>query len=177
MIASWLSEIEAIRRDARAVLDGLTSEQANQSPGSGRWSVAQNLLHVVKAAKPYLDRIEAALKAPTHDGPVRPGILAALLVKSLEPPPRLRVKTQRTLEPDEHLDVDLTLAEFDAVHERLAVLLRNTTEADLMRDRFRSPYLSIMHVRLDQAVRTLLAHARRHLWQARNARRLLGLHG
>lgn len=173
----WLSEIEAIGRDARAVLDGLTSEDANRQPAAGRWSVAQNLSHITKTAVPYLELIQAQLDGHRAEKPCRAGLLAHFLARSMEPPPRIRVKTLRRLEPEETLDVDAVMAEFDAVHERLAALIRASDEDDFRRGRFASPYMSIIRVRLDQAVETLLAHARRHLWQARQVRRALGVPG
>jgi len=177
MIGKWVSEIEAILRDARAVLDGLTPEQANLQPEPGHWSVAQNIAHVTRTTVPYLERIEAALKSPSQNGPIRPGILAALLERVMEPPPRMRVKTFRRLEPPERVDVATALAEFDAAHHRLGQLLQGAGEADFVRTHFQSPYMPLMRVRVDQGVRVVLAHSRRHLWQARKVRRTLGVPG
>lgn len=173
----WLSEIEAIERDARAVLDGLTPEQANRQPEAGRWSVTQNLSHIAKTAIPYLDLMQQQLDGGGADRAYRRGILATLLARSMEPPPRIRVKTMRRLEPAEALDVEDVLTEFDSVHDRLATMVRASDEESFLRGRFRSPYASVIRVRLDQAVDTLLAHARRHIWQARQARRSLGVPG
>jgi hypothetical protein len=177
MIQRWLSEIEAILRDARAVLDGLTPEQANKQPQPGHWSVAQNIAHVTKTTLPYLECIETALKEPSRNGPIRPGILAALLEAVMEPPPRMRVKTFSRLEPPEKVDVGTALAEFDAAHQRLAEILRTAEEGDFLRTRFRSPYMSMIRLRMDQGVRVILAHSRRHLWQSRQVRRALGVPG
>lgn len=173
----WLSEIETVEREARSVLDDLTPEQANQRPGRGRWSVVQNLAHISKTAVPYLDIMEARLEGGLADRPYRPGILAHLLRRSMEPPPRFRIKTQKTLEPGESLDPESVLAEFEGVHERLAALVRAADDDRFVRYRFRSPYMNLIVIRGDQAVDTLLAHARRHLWQARQARRALGVPG
>jgi DinB superfamily len=177
MVERWLSEIEAIGRDARVVLGGLTSEQANQQPRAGSWSVAQCLAHVARTALPYLERIESALQAPARNGAVRSGILAGMLQRSMEPPPRMRMKTLRSLEPAENLDIEQTLADFDAAHERLASLLRGASEDAFVRCRFRSPFLPLISVRVDQGVNIMLAHARRHLWQARQVRRAVGVPG
>lgn len=173
----WLSEIEAIERDARAVLDNLTPEQANRQPHAGRWSVAQNLAHISRTAVPYLELMEQQLNGGMAPRPFRPGLLAYFLQRSMEPPPRIRVKTMSRLEPPETLDVDAVLEEFDAVHERLGRMIREADDSAFLRGRFRSPYMNLIRVRLDQAVNTLLAHARRHLWQARQARRALGVPG
>jgi len=173
----WLSEIQAICRDARAAIDGLAADQANAAPQPGRWSVAQNLEHITISARPYLERIEAGLAAPGA-ADVSAGLLAKLLVKSMEPPPRLRVKTMRTMEPPtEPLDADTVLADFETVHRRLADLIREAPDGAFTRARIRSPFMSLIRLRLDQAVDTILAHARRHLWQARQARRDLGVPG
>ena len=171
----WLSEIQAICRDANAAIDGLSPEQANRAPEPGRWSVAQNLAHITATARPYLERIQAGLDAP-GPGDVSAGFLAGFLVRSMEPPPRLRVKTMKTLEPPaEPLDVEAVIADFEAVHGGLADLIRDHDDDAFRRARFRSPFMSLIRLRLDQAVDTLLAHARRHIWQARQARRSVGV--
>lgn len=171
----WLSEIQAICREARAGVDGLSPEQANQAPQQGRWSVAQNLAHITTTARPYLERIRDGLAKP-EPTEVPAGLLARFLVKSMEPPPRLRVKTMRMLEPPtEPLDVEAVLADFEDVHGGLADLIREADEDRFRRARFRSPFMSLIRLRLDQAVDTLLAHARRHIWQARQARRDIGV--
>lgn len=176
MIERWLSELEAIQRDARAVVEGLSADQSNQQPEPGRWSVAQCLEHITVSAKQYLAPMEAVLAASAN-GRVRRGLLAGLLVRSMEPPPRMRVKTFRTLEPAQSLDVDRVLADFESEHARLASLIRNGGDlAAFECRRFRSPFAALIRLRLDQGVDMLLAHARRHLWQARQARRSIGVH-
>lgn len=172
----WLSEIDAVERDARAVLDGLTAEQANQQPEPGRWSVAQNIEHVAKTAIPYIERIEEGLRKPGART-VRAGFLANLLVRTMEPPPRMRVKTFRSLEPSPAVDIERAFDEFSAVHQRLAAAIRTHDRADFLKASFRSPFMALFSVRLDQGVDTLLAHARRHLWQARQVRRRMGVPG
>jgi hypothetical protein len=172
----WLSEIDAVERDARAVLDGLTAQQANHQPEPGRWSIAQNIEHAAKTAIPYIERIEEGLREPGART-LRAGFLAKLLVRSMEPPPRMRVKTFRSLEPSPAVDVERAIDEFIAVHERLAEAIRTNEQADFLKASFRSPYMALFSVRLDQGVDTLLAHARRHLWQARQVRRAIGVPG
>lgn len=176
MTERWLSEIEAIERDARAVIGDLTPELANRQPQPGRWSVAQNLDHTARTAVPYLERIEECL-ARNGRRRVRSGWLAALLARSMEPPPRMRVKTFRTLEPEGAIDPDRALADFIATHQRLATLIRTHDTNAFQTARFRSPFMPLIEARLDQGVDTLLAHARRHLWQARQARRSIGVPG
>lgn len=173
---SWLSEIDAVERDARAVLDGLTAQQANHQPEPGRWSVAQNIEHVAKTAVPYIERIEEGLRKP-RARTVRAGFLANLLVRTMEPPPRMRVKTFRSLEPSPAVDVERAFDEFIAVHHRLAAAIRTHERADFLKASFRSPFMALFSLRLDQGVDTLLAHARRHLWQARQVRRMMGVRG
>jgi hypothetical protein len=171
----WLSEVQAICRDARSVLDGLAVEQANQAPRPGRWSVAQNLLHTSETAKPYLGLIAAGLASP-HPTDVSRGILAGFLVRTMEPPPRLRVKTLRSLEPSSGpLDPAAVIADFEETHTRFADMIRGAPDEAFRRARFRSPFMSVIRLRLDQGVDVMLAHARRHLWQARQARRDVGL--
>lgn len=182
-VAGWvrtrLDEIEALKRDARELLDGLSDAQARWRPSPRQWSIAECVEHIVLAGEPYLPRIEAMIadakvRAERHEPPYRPGRVARWFVGSMEPPPRLRVKTFRTMEPGEPRPAADVQARFTAMHERLATLVRSAAGVPQHGARTTSPFAPVLRLTLDQAIGLLTAHGRRHLWQARQVRQQPG---
>jgi len=178
-VAAWLrnrlDEIEAIKRDVRELLDGLTDTQVRWRPDARGWSIAECLDHIVLAGEPYLPRIEqmvaeAKTRSERRQPPLRPGMFAGWFVRSMEPPPRLRMKTFHAMEPGSPRAVAEVQSSFLALYDRLAQLLRSANGAAPHGARTTSPFLRLLRLTLDQAVGLLTAHARRHLWQARQVR-------
>jgi hypothetical protein len=101
----------------------------------------------------------------------RPGFIANWVVRSMEPPPRLRVKTFRPLEPAPRLGAAAVTAEFLGALDGLADTIARVQSVDPNGGRMRSPFLGALRLTLDQAIRLQLGHARRHLWQAWQVRK------
>jgi hypothetical protein len=172
----YLEQIEAIKRDATALALELTDNQANWRPAPDRWSIAQCLAHIVLIARPYLRGIERAIaeakrREAAGQPPYRQGILANWMARSLEPPPGIRARTFRSLEPPDKPPIRVTLEELIALQDELGARIRDAGAVNLDAGRMRSPLLGLMKLTADQAVRTHLAHTRRHLWQAWQVRK------
>ena len=99
-------QLDAADREARALVVDLDDAQANWQPdGGASWSVAQCLDHLAVTNRTYVEAMEEALprargRGRVRRGPARPGILAALFVRSLEPPVRRRTRNPRVIAPD-----------------------------------------------------------------------------
>lgn len=170
-----LERIEAIKREALALVDGLTDEQVNWRPDATRWSIAQCLSHILLSGGPYLARLDALLAEAREREkaglpPFRQGMISRWFIRSMEPPPRFKAKTFRTMEPGETFRRDELLRDFLAFHDELAARVRAMRGVDPDRARMSSPFFKPMRFTLGQAVALLVTHARRHLWQARQVR-------
>jgi hypothetical protein len=113
---------------------------------------------------------EAAAREAAGGRPYREGWLSRYIVSSMEPPVRHRVRTIAAVEPPPRLERGRVLAEFTAAHRQLAELVRAAGDVDPRRARMRSPFLRLLRFTLGQVLRMNAAHARRHLWQARQVR-------
>jgi hypothetical protein len=85
----------------------------------------------------------------------------------MEPPPKLRIRTMRRVEPAERQDTGTLMAEFEAALGRLRELIVAADGVSLRHARMRSPFARVIRFTLGQTFAVNLAHARRHLWQAR----------
>jgi hypothetical protein len=170
-----LERIEAIKRDALALVDGLTDDQLNWRPDATRWSIAQCLSHILLSGGPYLARLDALLEDARQRERAglpafRQGFVSRWFIRSMEPPPRFKAKTFRTMEPGATFRRDDLIGEFIAFHDDLGARVRAMRGVDPDRARMNSPFFRPLRFTLGQAVALLVTHARRHLWQARQVR-------
>ena len=162
--------------EARAVLDGLTPDQVNWRPAPERWSIGECISHLnvgIRAALPALDRaIETARErgfAGTGTG--RYGWFANWMVRAQEPPVKRRVKTFPVFQPvAARHDAARLLPEFRAVRSELRERLARAEGIDWGRAKVVSPASRFFRLPFGAYVAFLLAHDRRHLWQAREVR-------
>lgn len=170
-LSDLIEQLDAIVLDARALLEGLTAEQVNWQPDAQRWSIGQCLDHVARTVRLYPEAIEAmiadARRRAVSEKPFREGWVTRWAISSMEPPPKLRIRTMRRVEPAERLDAGVLRAEFEAALRRLRELIAAADGVSLRHARMRSPFARVLTFTLGQTFAINLAHARRHLWQAR----------
>ncbi|HEV8447116.1 MAG TPA: DinB family protein [Gemmatimonadaceae bacterium] len=170
--------LAAVIEDAKSIVAGLSDAQFNWKPSPGQWSVAQCLKHLVLTGTIAANGQEAAIaqlheRGRRSDGPyVYRGIagkMGTMISKGVEPPVQKKYKTGKKVVPTERHDRDALLAEFIAVHERLARALVAAKGLDLAAARVPLP-IPMFSMRLGQSLAFEIAHARRHLWQARQVK-------
>jgi hypothetical protein len=178
-LQTMLDQLDAIRQDGEAVGSGLSEAQFNWQPAPGAWSIGQCLNHLnfgVTLVLPAFDRAiaEGRAQGKTSSGPFRYGWFSRLAIASMEPPPRWRMKTpMKKSAGSSHRAADV-LPEFVRVREQLAERLRKSDGLDLARIRTISPVNRMVRLPLGAYFHFILAHDRRHLWQARQVRNAAG---
>ncbi len=168
-----LAEVDAVEADARMLVTGLTFEQANWQPNGGLgWSVVQCLDHLAKINKLYVEHFLPIVQraADEETGPFRglnPSWFGRMFVKSLEPPPKQKVKAPATVQPASSIAPADALDAYLRSHEayRDLVTLAGKVNVDSLAGS--NPFFSAVRVRLATALMVPPAHDRRHLWQAR----------
>lgn len=98
----------------------------------------------------------------------RRGVVAALLQWSLEPPYRLRVRTQTAFVPGTASTMEAVLSEFGAMQRQLVGRIEASSGLDLTKLRVVSAFNERLSYNLYAAYCILIAHERRHVWQAEN---------
>lgn len=172
-------QLEAIRRDAQALVEGLRSDQLAWRPAPGRWSIAECLEHLNRTAETMMPGIDAAIAEArahglTRRAPYRPGIIERFVLKGTEPPPKAKMKAVKTLAPATDFDPMAAVARFFDFQDELGRRIAACNDVDLARVKVPSPVASWLRYRLGFAFHFFLAHERRHLWQARQVRRAEG---
>ena len=171
------SQLAAITRDASDLVAGMSDARFNWRSGPGRWSVAECLQHLIVSARVVLPALDASIaqareRGWSGTGPFRRGWIDRIMAWSMEPPARFKMKTWRQISPPSApVAVAPTLAEFLAAHDALAERWARAEGVDWGKATVQSPLSSRVRLSFDGYSQFLLAHARRHLWQAREVTR------
>jgi hypothetical protein len=176
-LQAMLDQIDAIKRDGEAVASRLGDDRLNWRPASDSWSIAECLQHLnvaVTKTLPAFDRAiaEGRSKRQFAPGPFRYGWFSRMMVASMEPPPKFRMKAPRLMRVSvggTYRGADV-IPEFVAVRDGLAERVRQADGLDLAHVRTISPVNRLLRLPLGAYFNFILAHDRRHLWQAQNVR-------
>ena len=177
-IAALEEAYDAVERDARALVAGLTEDQGTWREHPASWSVAECLDHLATANRVYLEAMRPAAelalaRGRTRRRPVVPGPVGRWFVAWLEPPvkPRLKSKAPSKIRPREGPPLSDAFEQFIASLHDTRAFLRRFSEIDLAGTRFPNPFVPGVRFSLATGINVLAAHDRRHVWQAWNVRR------
>lgn len=173
-VAELGSQLEAIVRDAQDLAGPLSGEAFNRQPAPGRWSVGQCLEHLNITERAMLlgmreaaQRIQASGRLAV--GPTRHGLMMGWFIKTMEPPVKRRWRTRRGFVPPSQLSKPDVLREFAELHDEVIGLLHTVDGYDLNGAKMQSPFVKWMRYKLGSGLALMIAHDRRHLWQAKEA--------
>jgi hypothetical protein len=169
---------DAIERDARTLVSGLTADQGVWRREPGSWSVAECLDHLATANRVYLRAMEPAAAHALQRGQHRrraalPGLIGGWFVRALEPPvqPRFKMKAPKKIVPRESPALADAAAQFVDSQNDVRAFLKKYAGIDLPGVRFVNPFIRGLRFSLATGLHVIAAHERRHLWQAWNIRR------
>lgn len=166
------AQLDAADHDATLLIQSLTPRQASWPPAGRRWSVLQCIEHISVSVRHYLTRIHPAIERGwqqqmTSPGPYRYPRIERWIIRNLEPPYKFKAKTAGPYQPAGVRPAEEVLADFVRAHDELRDAMRRSDGLDLGRIRFRHPHVFLLVFSLGGSYSVLTAHARRHLWQAR----------
>ena len=177
-IASLDAAYEAIDRDARVLVAGLSEALGTWRAAPGTWTVAECLDHLATSNRVYLEAMRpaaerAAAEGRGRRGPARPGLFGGWFARSLEPParPLFKTKAPRKIAPRASPPLGDAATAFLASHDDVRAFLRQFATIDLAGVTFPNPFVGGIRFSLATGLHVLASHARRHLWQAWNVRR------
>lgn len=173
-LEAFRAEFDNLAGTAETVSAPLSDDQFNWQPAPDRWSVAQCLEHLNATARAYLPVLDDAISDAIRKGVYGPGpyqynFLGRLAVRRMEPPVTRPFKAPRHFLPQPRRRKQETLPAFRAYQTQYIDRLRQANGLDLARAKVHSPIAGYTWVRipLGSAFAMMLAHERRHIWQAR----------
>jgi len=143
-------------------------------PDPGSWSAAECISHLSISTEAFLPVLGAALEDArkrkwTRKKEPKMDLIGRILRWFLEPPIRQRVKTTAPFVPRSVRAKAEAFGEFASLQAKLTELLQAGREVDLARLKIISPFDRRVRYNLYSAFCIVVAHQRRHLWQAEQA--------
>ena len=174
-LEGYSDQLLSVRQDATGLMSGLTDAQFNWQPAPGRWSMAGCFDHLNKtAAQLFIPKIDAAIvKARARNlksnGPFAYSAFERWCVKTNDAPPRMRFKAPKRVQPTPNLSVADVRSQFIHWQDELSRCLREADGLDLSRTKERSP-IPLVTWSMGIFFQMMIAHERRHTFQARQVR-------
>jgi hypothetical protein len=175
-VQQLLDEANENSARVRAMFDVQSEESLKRRPPSGGWSAVECIEHLALTTGLYERLVPSAVndaqrRGARGEGPFTMDFKGRLLKWVLEPPYRMRVKTYHLVDVNEVHEPKKVLGEFLASQERLRAMLASADGLALDAILVASPFNKKITYNLYSAFANILAHQRRHLWQAEQALR------
>lgn len=167
-------ELEEATRRAWSLVHSTDGRMFTVRPNPSSWSAAECIAHLSMSTEMFLPVLSAAMDEAARRGfkprkEPRMDLLGRTLRWFLEPPIRQRIKTSAPFVPKAVRAKADAFAEFATLQGKLAELLGRAREVDISRVKIVSPFDRRVRYNVYSAFRIIVAHQRRHLWQAEQA--------
>ncbi len=174
-LQDYYRQVEEIKRAAAELVGGLSEAQFNWQPAPGRWSVGECVEHLNVTSRLYWPIIAEAINHARASGwmskgPYKRTLIGRIMIRSAEPPAKTRFKAPRRFRPPSDMPMAQVVPQFMTFQDRLLDLIRDANGVDLGRPRIQSPATKLIKMTLGQSLALMIAHERRHLWQARQVK-------
>ena len=167
----YADEARAIGRDARAEFGALTPAQLAWKPVPGRWSVAQCLEHLIRIDSGYWPVFHRVAEGSYRPSVLRrlffPRAMGRMILKAVQPTSPKAYRTSKSVDPAAD---DVAPGVVDRYEAHMGELARHIEAMDPLDPGplvIPSPVLPLAGYSVEDALRILVAHERRHLLQAR----------
>jgi uncharacterized damage-inducible protein DinB len=151
------------------------------SPDKEKWSVMQILEHLNAYNRHYLPQIDKELAVVTQgdNSWFTPGYWGDKFTKMMKPSNVYQVKNKmkamKAYTFTNNLNIETVLSEFIAHQDKLIKLLEMAKTRDLNSIRVPITLTSLIKLKLGDLFRFLIAHEQRHMIQARNTLKEMGV--
>jgi len=168
------SELDAATARAWELVKSTDGRLFTVRPHPTSWSAAECLAHLSLSTDLFLPTLRKAIddareRGFKSDAQPKMDVIGRVLRWFLEPPIRQRLKTTAPFVPRSARAKAEAFGEFSALQSKLSDLLQEAKGLDLRRIKVISPFDKRVKYNLYSAFRILVAHQRRHLWQAEQA--------
>jgi hypothetical protein len=172
-------QFTALKADASELVIGLKESQFNWRPGPHGWSMAECLLHLNIVGDRYVHILEKTLaqarpRGLVGQGPFGYGWFGNWILANTEPPPKRKSKAPRSFTPAYGQPITAVMPTFLHLQGQLALQVEQANGLDLARVKVPVPGYGPVKLNLYVTFAWIAAHARRHLWQARQVRNHAG---
>ncbi|HEX8251809.1 MAG TPA: DinB family protein [Thermoanaerobaculia bacterium] len=169
-------ELDEATRRAWTLVQSTDARLFTVRPNPASWSAAECLSHLSISTEMFLPVLRGALEDARKRGIVQKGkrepkmdLLGRVLRWFLEPPVRQRTTTTAPFVPRSVRAKAEAFGEFASLQSKLSELVAAARGLELTKVKIVSPFDKRVKYNAFSAFRILVAHQRRHLWQAEQA--------
>lgn len=171
------AQLDTASERATFIVNSIDSEQLNERPQPDKWSIIECLVHLnlsSQAEIAVINRVfeQKQTKKVAAGKRFKMDLLGRFLKWTLEPPPMFfsKMKTKKPFQPFKVEQLSDVLPTFLALQEQLKACVDAASELSLEEIKVESPFDTRVKYNLFSFFHILLAHERRHLWQAEKVR-------
>ncbi|MDQ3710853.1 MAG: DinB family protein [Acidobacteriota bacterium] len=173
-------QLDAAAQKASSIVNSVSFEQLNERPQPDQWSIAECLVHLNLSSQAELIVLNDAYeqistKRMYVENQFKMDLLSRFLKWTLEPPPMsiFKIKTTQRFQPVDIEPLSEVLPTFLALQEQLKACVDAANGLPLDQIIVVSPFISYIKYNLLSCFHLLLAHERRHLWQAEKVKKAI----
>lgn len=180
LLNELLTDVRRIKESAEFFRNSDQTKMA-YSPDKQKWSVVQILEHLNAYNRHYLPLIEKELAVVTKDNNAwfESGYWGEKFTKKMKPTNvyqiKNKMKAMKAYTFSNNLNIDTVLSEFMAHQEKWVKVLEMAKGRDLNAIRIPITLTSLIKLKLGDMFRFLIAHEQRHMIQARNTLKEMGV--
>ena len=167
-LTDLLDQIQSATMRAGELMRGRSKADLSQRPDPDTWSVAECFDHLAQTTRAFLPAIAEAISSAqslSDKRALRTGAFAALVVRKLEPPYRLRMQVLAQIAPKQ-TDIDAAWNGFVESQNQLLETVRSAAGLAIDKVKVQSPVYARISYNVYGALCIIAAHERRHIWQA-----------
>jgi hypothetical protein len=174
LIQQLIQELDAITKEVQDSFGNMNHEELNFKSSPDRWSIAQNLDHLIcinETYFPIFDVLKNGIYSPPFLGKIRfiTSFFGNMIYKMSSPEHTKPIKTMSIWEPSKSEIHDVIQA-FVQHQERLKQKISGLEGCIASGSVIASPANSMIVYTLEQALHIIVVHEKRHILQARKAR-------
>jgi hypothetical protein len=172
-LQGYADQLLSVRQDAVGLMSGLSDAQFNWQPAPGRWSMGGCFDHLNKSSQGFIPKIDATIaKAQSEglksNGPFAYSAFERWASRNNDAPVKRKFRAFKKAQPAPNLSLDQVRSEFVSWQDELAKRLQEADGLDLQRAK--EPFIWPLQGSIGFFIQMMLAHERRHTWQARQVR-------
>jgi hypothetical protein len=173
-------QFRTISVQLQTIVSSVRIHELNLRPQHDQWSMAECIVHLSLFTQAFLPLIREACErarreAPTETGAYRMDPVGRLLTLVLEPPARLRTATSGRFLPTVVEPLDQVITTFQKLQLELISVVEEAAGLNLNQTKVVSPVSNRVRYNLYSCFLVIASHQRRHLWQADEVRKTLGI--
>jgi DinB superfamily len=166
-----VAEADAVAKDAQRTFGHLNANQINWKPSTEQWSIGQCFEHLINANQEYFPQLNQVIRGQKKISlwqrmPFLPGFFGKLLVKSLSPDSKRKLKAPKLFQPALSKIDPQVIGKFVAHQNDLMAKMKAIEGEDLEKIIIYSPVSKMVIYSLLDACRIIVVHERRHFRQA-----------